>query len=169
MSPRWGNTFLFRSPHKLPRLHLGPLKGFLSWHGVLALCYASGTTKKRKTIMSAALGAEVPRYNQYNWRKPWLGVCWKCTCLHTILDCEKSIELNWVGDIACLPLAPHFLLLLMPTQSDHQHSCCHDGGHCLRFGCLWGCSHTQGQGLKRWHGGQYWRHREQVSPISQFH
>ena len=30
MTPRRGNTFLFRSSQQLPRLRLGPLKGFLS-------------------------------------------------------------------------------------------------------------------------------------------
>ena len=28
-----GNTFLFRSSQQLPCLRLGPLKGFMSWHG----------------------------------------------------------------------------------------------------------------------------------------
>ena len=39
---RWANqwslvedTILFCSSQQLPRLHLGPLKGFLSWHGAL--------------------------------------------------------------------------------------------------------------------------------------
>ena len=32
MTPCWGNTFLFRP---LPRLCLGPLKGYLSWHCAL--------------------------------------------------------------------------------------------------------------------------------------
>ena len=31
----WGNTFLFCSYKQLPRLRLGPLKGFLSWHGAV--------------------------------------------------------------------------------------------------------------------------------------
>ena len=35
MTPIWGNTFLFRSSQQLPRLRLGPSKGFLSWHGAL--------------------------------------------------------------------------------------------------------------------------------------
>ena len=34
MTPR-GNTILFRSSQQLPHLRLGPLKGFLSWHGAL--------------------------------------------------------------------------------------------------------------------------------------
>ena len=33
--PRQGFTFLFCSSQQLPRLRLGPLKGFLSWHGTL--------------------------------------------------------------------------------------------------------------------------------------
>ena len=33
--PSLGNTTLFRSSQQLPRLHPGPLKGFLSWHGAL--------------------------------------------------------------------------------------------------------------------------------------
>ena len=35
MAPGRGNTILFRSCQQLPRLRLGPLKGFLSWHGAL--------------------------------------------------------------------------------------------------------------------------------------
>ena len=35
MTPSWGNTILFRSSRQLPRLRLGPSKGFLSWHGAL--------------------------------------------------------------------------------------------------------------------------------------
>ena len=35
MTPHWGNTFLFHSSQQLPRLRLGPSKGFLSWHGAL--------------------------------------------------------------------------------------------------------------------------------------
>ena len=33
--PHRGNSFLFRSSQQLPCLHLGPLKGFLSWYGAL--------------------------------------------------------------------------------------------------------------------------------------
>ena len=33
--PSSGITFLFRSSQQLPRLPLGPSKGFLSWHGAL--------------------------------------------------------------------------------------------------------------------------------------
>ena len=44
MSPCWGNTYLFYSSQQLPRLKLGPLKG---WHGALEgpltyFCNASG-------------------------------------------------------------------------------------------------------------------------------
>ena len=35
MTPRRRNTILFRSSQQLPRLRLGPSKGFLSWHGAL--------------------------------------------------------------------------------------------------------------------------------------
>ena len=35
VTPHQGNTVLFRSSQQLPRLHLGPLKGFLSWHVAL--------------------------------------------------------------------------------------------------------------------------------------
>ena len=35
MTPHQGNTILFRSSQQLPRLRLGPSKGFLSWHGAL--------------------------------------------------------------------------------------------------------------------------------------
>ena len=35
MIPHRGNTILFRSSQQLPRLRLGPSKGFLSWHGAL--------------------------------------------------------------------------------------------------------------------------------------
>ena len=35
MTPHRGNTILFRSSQQLPRLRLGPLKGFLSSHGTL--------------------------------------------------------------------------------------------------------------------------------------
>ena len=35
MTPCQGNTFLFCFSHQLPRLRLGPMKGFLSWHGAL--------------------------------------------------------------------------------------------------------------------------------------
>ena len=35
MTPSRGNTILFRSSRRLPRLRLGPLKGFLSRHGTL--------------------------------------------------------------------------------------------------------------------------------------
>ena len=33
--PSSGNNILFRSSQQLPRLRLGPLKGFLSWHSAL--------------------------------------------------------------------------------------------------------------------------------------
>ena len=45
MAPRRGNTFLFHSSQQLPRLRLGPLKGFLNCQGLLASCVASGTTE----------------------------------------------------------------------------------------------------------------------------
>ena len=32
MTPHLGMTFLFRSSQQLPRLRLGPLKSFFSWH-----------------------------------------------------------------------------------------------------------------------------------------
>ena len=35
MTPHRGNTILFRSSQQLPRLRLGPSKGFLSCHGAL--------------------------------------------------------------------------------------------------------------------------------------
>ena len=35
MTPCRGTTILFRSSQQLPRLRLGHLKGFLSWHGAL--------------------------------------------------------------------------------------------------------------------------------------
>ena len=32
LTPRWGNSFLFRSFQKLPGLHVKLLKGFVNWH-----------------------------------------------------------------------------------------------------------------------------------------
>ena len=51
MTPNWGKTVLFRSSQQLPRLRLGPLKGFFEgpfkvFKGPqLASCVASGTTE----------------------------------------------------------------------------------------------------------------------------
>ena len=50
MTPHRGNTILFRSSQQLPRLCLGPLKGFSAdmvlFKGPrLASCIASGTTE----------------------------------------------------------------------------------------------------------------------------
>ena len=44
LTPQRGNTILFRSSQQLPRVRLGPLRGFLSCPR-LTSCVASGTTE----------------------------------------------------------------------------------------------------------------------------
>ena len=66
MTAHRGNTILLCSSQQLPRLHLGPLKGFLSRHGALQGALDSPCALLpevqiyKDTVRCAALGAEVP-------------------------------------------------------------------------------------------------------------
>ena len=66
MTPSWGNTILFRSSQQLPRLRLGPSKGFfeLTQRPSRALnsprALLSELQRYKDMVRCAALGAEVP-------------------------------------------------------------------------------------------------------------
>ena len=98
MTPRWGNTILFRSSQQLPRHRLGPLKGFLSWH-----CALQGPSTRLvccfRIYRETRKQSGVPRSQdtvKNNWRKPWLCVCYERTCLHgslMVIGQQNRIEL----------------------------------------------------------------------------
>ena len=80
MTPHRGNTILFRSSQQLPRLRLGPSKGFLSWHGALLgpstrLVRCFRNYRDTRTLSGVSVCAEVP------------GHCKERTT-DTNLDCE---------------------------------------------------------------------------------
>ena len=91
MTPHLGNTILFRSSQQLPRLRLGPSKGFLSWHGALLgpstrLVHCFRNYRDTRTPSGVArLARRSQGTVNNNWRKPWLCVCWKRTFLHRSL------------------------------------------------------------------------------------
>ena len=64
MTPRWGNTILFRSSQQLPRLRLGPLKGFFELTGRPSRALDSPHTllpklqRNKDTVRCVALGHE---------------------------------------------------------------------------------------------------------------
>ena len=60
-------------PQQLPHLRLGPLKGFLSWHGALQ-----------------GPSIRLVRCFWNNWHIPWLCVCWKRTFLHWFLVAKSQ-------------------------------------------------------------------------------
>ena len=95
MTPRRGNTILFRSSQQLPRLCLGPSKGFLSLHGALLgspRAMLPELQRYRDTVRCAVLGAAVPGHRQQQLTKTLIVRLLKTHFLRPILDCEKLTE-----------------------------------------------------------------------------
>ena len=102
MTPGRGNIFLFCFSQQLPRLHLGPLKGFLGWHGALQgpLTLPCALLPELQSNKDAARCAALcTRRSQYsiknNWRKPCLSVRTK-----------RTRFFPYIGGRAGTPLAP---------------------------------------------------------------
>ena len=106
MTPRQGNTFLFRSSQQLPRRHLGPLKGFLSWHGTLQgpspRALLPELQRYKDTVRCGALCAEVPGHRQEQLTQTLIVHSFKT---HLFLLFQK-LEQRWVGTLNRSPPWP---------------------------------------------------------------
>ena len=89
MTPHQGNAILFRSSQQLPRLRLSPR---------LASCVASGTTgvQGHHQVCRARRGG--PRTPSTTTDANLDCELLKTHFFTPILDCEKSVEYNWVRD-----------------------------------------------------------------------
>ena len=162
MTPHWGNTIIFPSIQQLPRLCLGPLKSFLSWHDALqgpltCLVHCFQNYIETRTQSGTPRQAEKPQGTFKNsWRKPWLCVRWKRTCLQRsriVKSQQNIIELvtrpgnvfTWCGnsgvggllvtaDHSPVPvLLPHALSLLERSAGGLEAI---RSGHCRKFVCF---------------------------------
>ena len=122
MTPSRGNTILCSSSQQLPRLCLGPLKGFLSWQDVLQgpstfplRCFQK--YRETRTLSCVLHSGQRSQDTVRNiWSKPGLCVCWK----HTSFRCSKTWEIP--GPL----LWPPYLVL-------HQKRSFHGSKICLCF------------------------------------
>ena len=101
MTPRWGNTILFRSSQQLPRLRLRPLgKGLfeLKRHPSRALdlprALPLGLQRYNDTVRCAALSAEVSGHCLQQLTQTLIVRMLKTHFFTSILDSEKSTEYN---------------------------------------------------------------------------
>ena len=98
MTPHRGNTILFRSSQQLPRLRLGPSKGFfeLTRRPSQALdsprALLPELQRYKDTARCAALGAEVPGHRQQQLTQTLIVRLLKTHFFTLILDFEKSTE-----------------------------------------------------------------------------
>ena len=83
ITPHRGSTFLFRSYQQLPHHRLGPLKGFLSWHGLPELKRCTDTVK------CVALAPEVPGHCQKKLTQTLIVHLLKTHFFTLIRECEK--------------------------------------------------------------------------------
>ena len=100
MTPCRRKTLLFCFFQQLPRLCLGPLKGFFKADTHCTLSRAldsprallSELQRYKDTVGCAAVGAEVPRHRQEQLTQTLMVRLLKTHLSSPILDCKKSTE-----------------------------------------------------------------------------